>query len=105
MKARVFIGSSVEGDEVANAIQESLDQYQYAEVSVWNQGIFDLSRGTIETLTQTLNNVDFSVFVFSPDVLLLYPDIKKTSTCLRIYWELLQQHTLKTGQIGTCKRH
>lgn len=64
-KPRVFIGSSVEGLQIAYAVQQNL--LHQAEVTVWDQGIFELSRTTIESLTQALDENDFAVFVFSPD--------------------------------------
>lgn len=65
MKPKVFIGSSVEGLEVAYSIQQNL--HHEVEGTVWAQGIFELSRNTMESLTDTLNSVDFGVFVFTPD--------------------------------------
>lgn len=64
-KPRVFIGSSTEGLNIAYAVQQNL--LHDAEVTVWDQGIFELSSTTIESLTKALNESDFAVFVFSPD--------------------------------------
>lgn len=64
-KPRVFIGSSVEGLNVAYAVQQNL--LHEAEVTVWGQGVFELSRTTMESLTKALYESDFAIFVFSPD--------------------------------------
>lgn len=65
MKPRVFIGSSSENLDVAYAVQESLEHV--AEVTVWDQGIFNPSRYNLESLIDALFATDFSVFVFVPD--------------------------------------
>jgi len=65
MKPRIFIGSSVEGLNIAYAVQQNLTHY--AEPTVWDQGIFDLSQTTMESLTKAVDESDFGVFVFSPD--------------------------------------
>jgi tetratricopeptide (TPR) repeat protein len=72
-KARVFIGSSVEGLSVAYAVQQNL--LHEAEVTVWDQGVFELSRTTLESLTKVLSESDFAVFVFSPDDLARIKDL------------------------------
>ncbi|SIO57885.1 Predicted nucleotide-binding protein containing TIR-like domain-containing protein [Singulisphaera sp. GP187] len=65
MKPSVFVGSSAEGLRIAYAIQQNLD-YD-AEVTVWNQGVFELSSFTLPDLLSCLYTVDFSVFVLAPD--------------------------------------
>lgn len=65
MKPRLFIGSSTDSLSVAYAIQENLDRD--ARCKVWTQGVFELSKATIETLTGQLDVMDYAVFVFTPD--------------------------------------
>ena len=64
-KPRLFIGSSIEGLTVAYAIQENLSFN--AEITVWDQGVFNLSDTTIESLMAVIESSDFGVFVFTPD--------------------------------------
>lgn len=65
MKPKIFIGSSVEGLSVAYAIQQNLTHD--AESTVWDQGIFELSLTTIESLANAVERSDIGIFVFSPD--------------------------------------
>ncbi len=68
-KPRIFVGSSTEGLPVAEALQVGLE-YD-AEVTVWSQGVFGLSSGTLETLVTTAKEFDFAVLVLTPDDMVL----------------------------------
>lgn len=65
MKPRLFVGSSVESVNIAYAAQQNL--HSAAEVTVWDQGIFQLSITALESLLQVLDTCDFGMFVFSPE--------------------------------------
>ena len=65
MKPKIFIGSSREGVNIADAIHANLT-YD-AECTVWNSGVFQLSQTTLSDLVRVLRESDFGVFVFSPD--------------------------------------
>jgi hypothetical protein len=65
MKPKIFIGSSREGLDIANAIHANLTRD--AECTVWSNGVFQISGTTIYSLINALRNSDFGVFVFSPD--------------------------------------
>jgi Predicted nucleotide-binding protein containing TIR -like domain len=68
VKPNVFIGSSTENNMNALALQNGL--WTHAQVKVWNQGVFKMNRGYLESLLNELAESDFGVFVFSPDDLL-----------------------------------
>lgn len=64
-KPRVFIGSSVEGLQYAQAIQSNLD---HSAISIlWSQNVFTLSNNTIDDLIKQTKSVDFAILVLTPD--------------------------------------
>ncbi len=65
MKPRVFIGSSVEGKSLAEAIQSNLDHDAYC--TVWSQGVFGTGSNSIDALLDGVRTNDFGIFVLSPD--------------------------------------
>lgn len=85
MKPKIFVGSSTESLNIAYAIQELLPDM---EVTVWSQGIFQLSSNTLDDLVRTLNKADFGVFVFSPDDLLVIREQEFSSARDNVVFEL-----------------
>ncbi len=64
-KPRIFIASSVESLDVAEAINVNLD-HEF-EVTIWKNGTFKLSSSTVEDLVSKSSSVDFALFIFAPD--------------------------------------
>ncbi len=85
-KPRLFIGSATESLDVAYAVQESLEHD--AEVTVWTQGIFELSKYTIDALADTVETVDFGVFVLTPTDVIVMRDQTKQSARDNVIFEL-----------------
>jgi hypothetical protein len=65
---RLFIGSSKENLEVARVLKEGL--LECAEIKLWNENVFDLNQGFLETLLGQLREYDFAVFIFAGDDLI-----------------------------------
>jgi predicted nucleotide-binding protein/predicted ester cyclase len=64
-RPRIFIGSSVEGLPIAEAIE--FDLQFFADVTIWDQGVFHLSQGTLAALTEAAANADFAILVLTAD--------------------------------------
>jgi hypothetical protein len=64
----VFIGSSTEGLKIAKTIQLLLDET--CEATIWSQGVFGLTQGTLESLVAALDQFDFAILVLTPDDLI-----------------------------------
>jgi predicted nucleotide-binding protein len=65
MKPRIFIGSSLEGKAIAEAIHVQLQRD--GECTVWTAGVFQLSQSNLQNLMFQVADSDFGIFVFSPD--------------------------------------
>lgn len=65
MKPRIFIGSSTEGIEIAEAIYNNLSDISFPEI--WNQSLTTLSQSTLNNLINAINQFDFAIFVFGAE--------------------------------------
>jgi len=82
----VFVGSSIEGLTIAKALQVLLDHA--CEVTIWSQGVFGLSRGTLESLVSALDEYDFAVLVLTPDDLVTSRDASSAVPRDNVLFEL-----------------
>ena len=62
---KVFIGSSTDALEIAKSVKKGLVMRGCGDVQIWNQGVFGLGRGFLETLLDAVKKYDFAVLVWS----------------------------------------
>jgi len=86
LRPAVFIGSSAEGLEIASAVQVLLDRA--CEPTIWHQGVFGLSGGTLESLVKRLNSFDFAVLILTPDDVVISRDTTQQSPRDNVLMEL-----------------
>ncbi len=65
-KPILFVGSSVEGLEIAKHIQLGM-KHDPVEVRIWSNGVFGPSSVTVDKLLAQVDQCDFAAFVFGPD--------------------------------------
>jgi len=82
----LFIGSSTEGLAIAEAIQLNLDRD--CQVTIWSQGVFGLSQGTLEGLAESVSRFDFAALVLTPDDLVLSGEATRPSPRDNVLLEL-----------------
>ncbi|RUT78514.1 TIR domain-containing protein [Ancylomarina longa] len=97
MKPRIFIGSSVENLDLAEAVQSNLEHTAFPEI--WTQDIFQLSMTTIESLFSILQSSDFAIFILSPDDIIKIRDTEKPVVRDNVIFEL----GLFMGKLGRDK--
>jgi len=64
-KPKLFIGSSQKNLRVAQTLADSLEGC--ADATVWNEGVFGLGYGFLETLMKKLEDYDFAAFILGHD--------------------------------------
>ncbi len=64
-KPYIFIASSSEGKEVAEAIQQNL--WSEFETEIWSQGIFNAGEYILEGLIKKVGNSDFAIMALTSD--------------------------------------
>lgn len=69
---KIFVASSTQGLTVAEAVQVNMEKY--ADVILWNQQVFDVSSYLLDALEQMARDVDYGVFVITPD------DLRRSGT-------------------------
>jgi len=94
MKPSLFIGSSSEKLRHAYTLQSQLESD--ADVTVWNQGFFQLNRSNLESLINGLKDFDFGVFVFAPDDILQL----RSETLVSVRDNVLFELGLAMGTLG-----
>jgi predicted nucleotide-binding protein len=94
MKPKMFIGSSSEQLTLAYAAQEGLEHN--LECTVWTQGVFGLSKSTMASLIDTLEDTDFGLFILAPDDLAVIRDAQKRTIRDNVIFEL----GLFVGRLG-----
>jgi predicted nucleotide-binding protein len=86
-KPKIFVGSSLEGINIARKIQTELSGD--FEVVIWNQGIFDkLGLSFLEILEETVVCYDYGIFIFTPDDKIHSRGETKTITRDNVIFEL-----------------
>jgi hypothetical protein len=98
-KPSLFVGSSTEGIEVARAVEAQLQDA--AEVTLWNQGFFGLSQGTLETLVNSIERFDFAVLIATPDDLVTRREEPALSPRDNVLFEL----GLFMGRLGRARTY
>jgi len=85
-KPTIFVGSSLKGLTIAQAIQAELS-YE-ANVTLWNQNVFRTINVPLENLTRALNEFDFAIFIFLPEDPLTIKDSQVMSVRDNVLFEL-----------------
>ena len=85
-KPKVFIGSSSEGLDVARSLKHELSDV--AKITLWNEGVFALSRSYLESLIEALDSFDFAILIFRADDVVTSRAISSSATRGNVLFEL-----------------
>ena len=86
MKPSIFIGSSSEALQVARAFRTQLADV--ADVTIWNEGIFEIGAGYLESLANAVCQFDFALLIFSADDLIISRSVESAATRDNVMFEL-----------------
>jgi len=86
MKPKVFIGSSTERLNVAEAIKLNLDPV--SEAQLWTESAFELSGTTIGSIEEQLDSADFAIMVLGADDVSVSRGTKRTVPRDNVVFEL-----------------
>lgn len=78
-RARLFIGSSAEGLDVARNLQAELESIGVCEVTRWDQSVFEPSGYALDSLDAAAAKADFAVLIASPDDVTVSRDTEQQS--------------------------
>lgn len=94
--ARLFIGSSSEGRDVARHLQAELNGSGLCEVDRWDQNVFEPSGYTLDSLLRVAANVDFAVLVATADDM----TVSRGVTTLSVRDNVILEFGLFAGALG-----
>ncbi len=86
MKPSIFVGSSSEALQIAEAVQTSLSDV--ADVTLWNQAVFKLNETALDSLVAQSRFHDYAIFVLAEDDVLLMRDELYNSSRDNVIFEL-----------------
>jgi predicted nucleotide-binding protein len=85
-KPSVFVGSSSEGLEFARAIRSLLTAD--AEVTIWQEGVFEIGKTFIESLLDALPRFDYAILILTPDSLISEREVETFGPRDNVIFEL-----------------
>jgi hypothetical protein len=88
MDVRLFIGSSSESTDVADALQIGLARRNGIRPKPWTGGTFEPSGIILESLLRAVEHADCGVFVFAPDDVTLLRGAKRATARDNVVFEL-----------------
>jgi len=66
-KTRIFLGSSIEGLEVAKYVKKYFENENEFDCSIWNDDIFDYNENVLDILLTTINSFDYGIMIATKD--------------------------------------